>query len=217
MNFLADPALSADICPAIWRSQDNPGVVVVAPSLGQTEQVKKALRRAAVLVEAETEEGRHLVLAGTHSRHRLLMMPAIACGGYIVRVDQGLTVQLAALTAFHEAPGSGKTILARAALRPSGYISRRLALLLTILDRLDASSGESATVRQIACELVFPGLDYERAIGWKSSSQRRHTQRLVTEARRMMTSGYRALLGGSMLRASLLDRGDDRNPAGAVY
>ena len=40
----------------------------------------------------------------------------------------------------------------------------------------------------------YPRSDLGRAIEWKSSSERRHTQRLVSEAHHLMRQGYRALL-----------------------
>ncbi len=54
---------------------------------------------------------------------------------------------------------------------------------------------------------------YERAIEWKTSSHRRQAQRLVAEARRMMATGYRDLLKGSMRPA--LDS-DDCDTAATV-
>ena len=207
-NFLVDPASGADVCPALWRPEDNPSVVVVASSAMCRKELASAFHMRSPLVEAEAGADRHLVLAGKHARHRLVVTPPAARDGYIVRADRSMSVRLAALSAFHEHPRSRQAIAARAALTPSPYLRHRLVLLLAILDRLDPPSGEPATVRQIARDLTFPGQDYDRAIEWKSSSDRRQTQRLVAEARRMTTTGYRDLLTGSMRLASRTERCD---------
>lgn len=168
------------------------------------------------MTEGETEAGRHLVLAGRHARHRLLVMRSAATspGGYVVAADSSMPVRLAALSAFHEDPRSPQAGAARAALKPSAYQRHRLALLLAILDRLEQSPRDPPTIRQIAGELVFPSRTFERAIDWKSSSHRRQAQRLVAEARRMMTTGYRDLLRSCTRRDGTTDHGDIRGAGG---
>ncbi len=211
-NFLVDPTRGADVCPAFWRADHNPGVVLVERSAARGTRFEIALHARAILAEAETEAGRHMVLAGRQARHRILMMHPGERDGYFVPGDRALPIRLAALGAFH-APRSRQAAASRTALKPTAYQRRRLSLLLAILDRLQQPSREPATVRQIAHELVLPGLGYERAIEWKTSSHRRQAQRLVAEARRMMATGYRDLLKGSMRPA--LDS-DDCDTAATV-
>lgn len=208
-NFLVDPAAGTDECPALWRPEDNPGVLVVAASAVCRQEFASALQTRSLVAEAEVGPDRHIVLAGKHARHRLLMTPPAARGGYIVRADCSISVRLAALSAFHGPQRSRQATAARATLTPSPYLRHRLVLLLAILDRLDPNSGEPATVRQIARDLTFRGHDYDRAIEWKSSSGRRQTQRLIAEAHRMVTTGYRDLLKCSPRLASRTGRCDE--------
>ncbi|MBB3860886.1 hypothetical protein GGQ88_002155 [Novosphingobium hassiacum] len=74
---------------------------------------------------------------------------------------------------------------------PSSYQRYRLDLLLRILDIM-AVPGTSA--RDVAMQAIYQGQDFGRSAEWKGSSERRHTFRLIREARAMMTTGYRALL-----------------------
>ncbi|MDP3550666.1 MAG: DUF2285 domain-containing protein [Novosphingobium sp.] len=77
---------------------------------------------------------------------------------------------------------------------PSSYQRYRLDLLLRILD-ITAVPGTSA--RDVAMQAIYPGQNLGRAAEWKGSSERRHTFRLIREARVMTTTGYRALLKSS--------------------
>ncbi|MEP2726003.1 DUF2285 domain-containing protein [Roseibium sp.] len=194
-NFLFDPCLPAAHSPAIWRHEDNPGVVVVQAHDGDA-LLEATLGRRKIIAEAQTGRGRHLVIAGPRARHRVLVaqcaVPSPA--GYLVAADGPLELRLAALSAFLAHPSRSKAVRARAALKPTAYQAYRLQLLLAILDRLDQPSGAQPTMRQIASDLIYPDTSGGRAIDWKTSSDRRHTQRLVAEARRMRDAGFRALL-----------------------
>jgi hypothetical protein len=68
----------------------------------------------------------------------------------------------------------------------------RLTLLLNIFDRLAAGHSK----REIARELIYPGLDPGPSAAWKASSERRRTLRLCDEAKAMVAAGYRHLLRG---------------------
>ena len=211
-NFLVDPGRGADVCPAFWRADHNPSVILVEHSATCETGFEIALNARMILVEAKTEAGRHMVLAGRRARHRLRMMHAPKRGGYFVPGDASLPVRLAALGAFHD-HGSRQAVGLRKALRPTSYQRHRLSLLLAILDRMQQPSSEPATVRQIVRDLMCSGLEHERAIEWKTSSYRRQAQRLIAEARRMMTTGYRDLLRGSM-RPVVTDRHRDGRDTG---
>jgi hypothetical protein len=80
---------------------------------------------------------------------------------------------------------------ASAVSRPTSYQAQRLDLLLSILDlrgELDVTSHE------VARRLIYPRLDVGRGSAWKSSPERRRTQRLIREAEALAAGGYRALL-----------------------
>jgi hypothetical protein len=203
-NFFVDPGREADVCPAFWRADHNPSVILVEHSGRRETGFETALNARTILIEAETEAGRHMVLAGRRARHRLLILHTPKRDGYFVPGDGSLPVRLAALGAFHDR-GSRPAVGSRTALRPTAYQRHRLSLLLAILDRMQQPSSEPPTVRHIVRDLMCSSLEHERAIEWKTSSHRRQAQRLIAEARRMMTTGYRDLLRGSM-RPVLDDR-----------
>lgn len=84
------------------------------------------------------------------------------------------------------------------ALIPSDYQKCRLTVLLKILDAMQLPGGRIATTREIAKKAIYPYSNFGRAAEWKTSSQRRQTQRLITEARGLVDGGYRFLLKGKM-------------------
>lgn len=73
---------------------------------------------------------------------------------------------------------------------PSTYQRARHIQLLRVHDALEAG----ASSRDLAFGLVFRG--HRPLVGaiWKGSGERRHVLRLIAEARRMVSNGYRALL-----------------------
>lgn len=195
-NFLFDPSRPVDQAPAIWRPEDNPGVVVLAQNPGREAVVETVGKMRKVIAEKTTRRGRHLVLAGRHARHRVfLMCPAeVSLEGYLVAADGPLEIRLAALAAFHGNPRSSHSVAARRALKPSDAQAHRLGLLLAILDRLDQPRPVPPTTRQIAFDIIYPGMEGGRAIDWKTSSHRRQAQRLIADARHMRDEGFRKLL-----------------------
>ena len=197
LNFPIDPDLSARSDPAIWRAEENPNIVILSGS----GAVKAARAACDLIAKRASNAGDHLVLADTGARHRLLVMASARLGGdnYLIPQDQSVPIRLAALDAFHRCVDGSAVPTKRYPLRPTTYQSRRLHLLLAILDNL-ARAPEGVTLREIAGTLVYRGLSAQRAIDWKSSSQRRQTQRLVAEARRMASHGYLDLLRQSRFR-----------------
>ena len=89
----------------------------------------------------------------------------------------------------------------RPGCRPTAFQRNRLNLLLDILDMLQALGGRP-TSHTVARSLVYPGMTVGRGVEWKSSSQRRRTQRLIDEARSLMNGGYRLLLRGESIGAT---------------
>lgn len=67
-------------------------------------------------------------------------------------------------------------------------------MLLDILDAAGTRDGAALTTYEIARRHVYARLQVGRGSEWKSSSQRRRTQRLIDEARALMEGGYRRLL-----------------------
>jgi hypothetical protein len=78
------------------------------------------------------------------------------------------------------------------ALDPTPFQRRRLTLLLHILDAALAGANN----REIGTGIVYPWIVDMDARSWKASSERRHVQRLISDAKHMMRNGYRDLLAG---------------------
>ena len=76
------------------------------------------------------------------------------------------------------------------AASPFSYRRNKLTQLLNLDDSLDAG----ASPRELAFGLVFPRLHPFAGATWKGSSERRHTLRLIAEARRLVNGGYLRLL-----------------------
>ncbi|MFC3784103.1 hypothetical protein GGR90_000722 [Sphingopyxis italica] len=85
------------------------------------------------------------------------------------------------------------TASASAVSRPTSYQAQRLDLLLSILD-LRGERG--VTSHEVAHRIIYPRLIVGRGAAWKSSPERRRTQRLIREAEALAAGGYRALLAG---------------------
>lgn len=194
LNFLVDPQLSADEVPAIWRVEDNPSVVVIAIPDHVVSAISDVIDGSTRLADQETRAGRHLVLATRSGRHRLLVTRSDTVPTYLLPADAEVIIRLAATSAFHASTVSYSPSLRKLPLSPSPYQRHRLALLLAILDRCDDHGRETPTLRDLARDIIFLGLDAGTAIDWKTSSHRRQVQRLVSEARRMALVGFRALL-----------------------
>jgi len=198
LNFPIDPDLSARTHPAIWQAEENAHVVI----LGGGDAVKAALALCDVIVKRASNSGDHLVLASRGARHRLLMTASARpeVDTYLIPRDQSFPIRLAALDAFHCCVDGSAAPSVRNQLQPTAYQSHRFHLLLAILDALSRAP-EGVMLKDIAGTIVYRGLSAQRAIDWKSSSQRRQTQRLVVEARRMASHGYLGLLRQSRLRS----------------
>jgi hypothetical protein len=133
----------------------------------------------------------HLVLAKDTARLRLCLRAAPPrCPDCLVILrDQYTAVRLAAATCFEQVTRGLRLSPDRAAL-PSAYRRSRLVQLLSIHDALDAG----ADTHDVAFGLVFP--HHRPLIGatWKGSSEKRHTHRLIADARLLVKTGYLHLL-----------------------
>ena len=69
-------------------------------------------------------------------------------------------------------------------------------MLLDILDAVLGRERTGITTHEIAHRYVYPAMTIGRGSEWKSSAERRRTQRLIDEALALMNGGYRALLRG---------------------
>ncbi|WP_298166314.1 DUF2285 domain-containing protein [Novosphingobium sp.] len=143
------------------------------------------------LVEAVGEKEHNLVAAKGAARLRLCLRAALPqCPDcLVIQNDRCAAARLAAATRFERATrglGLGPDRVAS----PSAYRRSRLALLLDIQDGIDAG----IPPRDLAFGLVFPRQRPLAGATWKGSGERRHTLRLIADARSLVTSGYRKLL-----------------------
>jgi len=143
------------------------------------------------LVEAVGEHEHYLVAAKGAARLRLCLRaaPPQCPDCLIIHNDLCAAARLAAATRFERATRGLRLGPDRVA-SPSVYRRSRLALLLDIQDGIDAGMSP----RDLAFGLVFPRHRPLAGATWKGSGERRHTLRLIADARRLVTSGYRKLL-----------------------
>lgn len=151
-----------------------------------------------VIAEQKLRTGHHMVLSDGQMLHRLCLLTGqherpLA---FVIPCDQLASVRLSASAVLNGGPvdrGSGEPA---GLSMPTEFQRQRLELLCDILDLAVIPDGVRLTSHELACQRIYPGMTIGRGAEWKSSSQRRRTQRLIGEARAMMNSGYRALLAG---------------------
>lgn len=107
----------------------------------------------------------------------------------IIPHDNHLAARLRAAARYEKAV-HGRRLGPDRTASPPAYRRARLILLLAIHDALEAG----ASARELAFGLVFARHQPLEGAAWKGSDERRHTLRLIAEARKMVDSGYRALL-----------------------
>lgn len=148
-----------------------------------------------IIADHTGDDGRHLVMRSGAALHRLWLRGARAEGpvAAIIIFDAMTEMRLKAVSDLQRA-GSADGTDGSTAARPTRYQAYRLGLLLDILDLRAAALG--ATSHEVARRLLYPRQSIARGAAWKSSSERRRTQRLIREAEALVAGGYRALLAG---------------------
>lgn len=145
-----------------------------------------------IVADVAQAEYRHLVIADMGHRHRLAVRDPGSAAGHvcIVAPDPWVDTRLAALSRFQSARHRGP----EKSFRPTAYQRHRFVTMLEILDRVATDDGPSASTRGVAEAVLFPRSRLGRSIEWKTSTERRQTQRLMAEARHLTETGYRDLL-----------------------
>lgn len=135
----------------------------------------------------------HLVMSDGVSFHRVCLRDAAAGRplASLIPCDALLDVRLQALAGLDRWLRGARR--AAQPFGPTAYQARRLQLLLAILNL--RQDGE-VTSHMVAQRLVYPRLSIGQGAAWKSSPERRRTQRLIREAEALTAGGYRNLLAG---------------------
>lgn len=138
-------------------------------------------------------DGSHHILSDGAALHRIWLRGDPVDGAYACQIplDCLIDTRLQAVCDFDRWLRGAS--FAPSAVRPTSYQAQRLDLLLSILD---LRGGAQVSSHEIARRLIYPRLDVGRGAAWKSSPERRRTQRLIREAEALAAGGYRALLAG---------------------
>lgn len=157
-------------------------------------------RDRAMLIDIRDGRNRHLVTVNGDDRHRLLVRDAGPDDdlAFTLIPDGLLEMRAAAVANLLGSLRAGSTAIGSRRNRPSRFQLHRLTLLLRVADHLSAADAGAASVRDVAMQTAYPWLVPGRSIEWKTSAERRHTQRLMREARGLVEGGYRNLLRGSL-------------------
>lgn len=150
-----------------------------------------------VLADRTLSDGRHLVLGDLDGPHHLWLRDTLPGQplAYVIVRDAAIEVRRRVAWRLDRRFAGAPPSRQHSGFRPTVFQRRRLDLLLDILDMLQ-SAAVPPTSHEIARRLIYPGLKVGRGMEWKSSTERRRTQRLIGEALSLMQGGYRVLLRG---------------------
>lgn len=149
-----------------------------------------------ILADRQLPDGRHLVLGDIDGPHHLWLRsndPAEPLAFAIICDNLADLRHKAAARLGRRLSGAPPARQFKV-FKPTPYQQYRLKLLLAVLDMVNLPNGEAATTYMVARSLVYPHMHICSSAEWKSSSERRQTQRLIDDALTLMRGGYRALL-----------------------
>lgn len=122
---------------------------------------------------------------------------------YVIVRDEAIDIRFAAIRRLdRRLAGAPPARSSLPGFQPTPFQRHRFNLLLDILDALDSPTDQTPTTHEIGTRLVYPGKQIGRGNEWKSSSERRRTQRLIDEAIALMEGGYLGLLQPSRVGAT---------------
>ena len=182
--------------PALWMPEISAATVIIGAAPHPiAEPLALDLKRLGdIVADRVPSDGRHIIVAGPHCKHRIWMSGECCKDGFVVVVpaDKGFAVRMAATRSLERHLRGFPDSDPPAELGLTARRHRKMALML----RLIVADHAHITRREMAFTLVYPRLDPLAGPAWKCSSERRRTQRLIDEAIGMMHGGYRALLQG---------------------
>lgn len=150
--------------------------------------------------------GRYMVLDDIDGVHRVWLRGA----SLAAETGCGFTYAIAPDAWFHQRMAAvrrlNRRLLGLAPERrapgtfPTAFQRSRLVKQLAILDELQQTGGGRTSVRALAGSIVYQNMAALRAADWQTSSQRKGTQRMISEALKLMNGGYRGLLKAGAVR-----------------
>jgi hypothetical protein len=197
------PERTAAEAPALWAPTACAWVVTI-----EDDHLSLARRGAHLPPKVRTDRqlagGRYLILDDAGTLHRLWLRRQRRARppAYIIARGAGANLRFAAARRLEHYLAGAPLRLRAGRDRPTAFQARRLTLFLAILDAIAAEAGAPATSYEIGHRLIYPALRVRGGAEWKSSSERRQTQRLIDEAREWMNGGYRRLLMGQTAGAT---------------
>lgn len=161
-------------------------------------------RIAPVLVQADTDGGRHLVFDDPDGRHRVSILDARHenRGAFLIPFDRDASVRLHATQRLYRRLSGQRAGPPLRSMQLSPSQRMRLALQIRALDAV----GDGATRREIAAVLLDPDARTIPAIEWKTSALRKRVNRLITAAQAHMNGGYLTLLRADSRRSARFGR-----------
>lgn len=194
-SFAFDPDASPIAAPAHWRPELSPSTLPLGPPPSEFEDSPPIdpTRTCAIRADNTGVDGRYIILDDPDGEHRLCLRgEAGEPLAMILPIDGQFELRLRAAGRLYRFLCGQPSGPPPPGLAISLFQRSRLTLLLNIFDRLAVGRSK----REIARDVIYPGLDAGSAAEWKASSERRRTQRLCDEAKAMVAAGYRRLLGG---------------------
>lgn len=161
-----------------------------------------------VLADRSLSTGRHIVLADPDGPHRIWLRTAMPDRvlAYVIVRDAAIDLRIAAMRRLDRRLAGERPMPVPAGFQPSTFQRHRLGLLLDILDAFDTRERGTITTYEIASRLIYRGMTIGHGDDWKTSSQRRRTQRLIEEAFALMEGDYLKLLNPDPAGATKVTR-----------
>lgn len=171
----------------MWSPGVAPGVTVIETADPDLNPVPRGWQ---LLTRGSNQLERYLVMGCGTARLRICLRrsPESKAGCIVLAHDALLPVRLRAASRYAQA--AAQTAARTASAAPTGYQRAQFARLLAIVDALALG----ARARDIAYTIVFPRHTPLCGPAWKGSGERRHTLRLIGQARQLTDGGHLRLL-----------------------
>jgi hypothetical protein len=192
--FACDPDLPATDVSPTWRPELVPHAVILVPAPDSFPSARRSDRfdRSLDVAAIQGPDGRHVVLPDRDGAHHLWLrgLRPGAPMAALVPLDDDVLLRLTGLSRLRRRLDGRSAGPVPRAWTITARLRQRLVPMVRALDGHLAG----ASYREIAEALYSPGAIGD---GWKTSSRRGQTIRLVKDGLATMEGGYRKLLRGS--------------------